>query len=63
MRRATTFAIGAAAVVVLAAAAISSSRAIASRVDGSAAYEDDGSGRSDIPAPSSLRVGCSVSFV
>ena len=51
MKRATTFAIGAAAVVVLAAAAISSSHAIASRADGSAAYEDDGSGASDIPAP------------
>jgi len=56
MKRATTFAIRAAAVVVLAATVISSSRAIAPRADGSAASEKDCSGRIDIsaaePAPS-----------
>jgi hypothetical protein len=56
VRRATTFAIRAAAVVALAAAVISSSRAIAPHADGSAASEDDGSWVIDIsaaePAPS-----------
>ena len=51
MRRATRFAIWAATVVVLAAAVISSSRTIAPRADGSAAYEAVGSVGSDIPGP------------
>ena len=50
MRRATAFAIGAAAVVVLAAAVISSSRAIAPRVGGSASAEGDGWGPVDVVA-------------
>jgi hypothetical protein len=50
MRRATTFAIGAAVGVALAAAVISSSRAIAPRPDGSALRENNGTGRVDVLA-------------
>jgi hypothetical protein len=56
MRRATTFAIGAALVVILAAGMVSSSRAIAPRANESSSSEEDGSGTIDTstaePAPS-----------
>ena len=59
MRRATTFAIGAAAVVVLAATVISSSRAIAPRAGQSASPEDEDAGDIDMfavagPTPTPL---------
>jgi hypothetical protein len=66
MRRATTFAIGAAAVVALAVAVNSSSRAIGQRADRLVSPEDDSSGRVDIfgaaappvPTPSCPPYGC-----